>query len=103
MSKEKKEKTAKQETVKEVEKTQPEGVTQTPPAEPAQKNTPEKTTPAPDKKKEESRLKASAKKVAEEQSVDTVYANSKGEFFTAKHYALSSEDGKEEKVQTFKF
>lgn len=47
-------------------------------------------------------LREQAEKVATDQGVSVVYANSKGEFFTVKNYALNSEKDKS-KVQTFDF
>ncbi|GHV13623.1 hypothetical protein FACS1894169_01020 [Bacteroidia bacterium] len=43
-----------------------------------------------------------AKEIAEANGVSVVYANSKGEFFTVKNYALNSEKDKKN-VQTFDF
>lgn len=47
--------------------------------------------------------KAVAKKLAETHKVDTLYENSKGEFFTQKSLAIASEAGDKEKVTTHKF
>ncbi|MDR2002145.1 MAG: hypothetical protein LBQ74_03870 [Prevotella sp.] len=47
-------------------------------------------------------LKAKAKEIAEVNGVQTVYVNSKGEFFTNKNYALNSEKDKKN-VQAFSF
>jgi hypothetical protein len=47
-------------------------------------------------------LAEQAKEIADINGVSVVYANSKGEFFTVKNYALNSEKDKT-KVQTFDF
>lgn len=42
-----------------------------------------------------------AKKIADAHNTKTVYANSKGEFFTNKNYALNSD--KTDNIKTFSF
>jgi hypothetical protein len=44
-----------------------------------------------------------AARVAKEHGAKTLYANSKGEYFTQKTYALASENGNAKKVSTYEF
>ena len=55
------------------------------------------------KKETAATLAAKAKQIAEAHRASVVYANSIGEFFTNKNFALTSEGGDKTKVQTFDF